>query len=451
MSTEDPSADQRESATSGGGAYPHELALVVRERWSSAHIDTTAPVLPLPDAVVLERVLSVCYQASLLREEGRSTTFRLAVSGPDAFAIAGGPPASLHRLVFTEGRPFDAHELRRLAPAAAFQRAIIGAQPDERGRLWIWGMIHSGPRWLQSVRGGREIRQVIPAILMVAVAGPGRLLVSRGTATIAELSDGIIGGPGMDLLQAQWMFDVLLPADDAGSQPRRGPREPATRRVEVDPAFRPLLTRHVLRRILATIREGQHGGALILLPAPTAANLLAAGRHLTLKYTFEDEEPRRRIVTLTAEIVGALARLQGSCADESAVRWTEYEESLAPELAALDEALFEVAHLVASLAEVDGAVVMTTSLELIGFGGEIAGHLPEVPRVAHALDLEATRNQWVRTDRVGTRHRSAYRFCQVVRDALVVVISRDGGLRFVRWHNDAVTYWDQVATGPWEV
>ena len=94
---------------------------------------------------------------------------------------------------------------------------------------------------------------------------------------------------------------------------------------------------------------------------------------------------------------------------------------------------------------------MTSGLELLGFGGEIAGDLPEVEMVARALNLEATQREWVRTDRVGTRHRSAYRLCQAVRGAIAVVISQDGGLRFVRWHDDAVTYWDQVATGPWEI
>ena len=44
-----------------------------------------------------------------------------------------------------------------------------------------------------------------------------------------------------------------------------------------------------------------------------------------------------------------------------------------------------------------------------------------------------------------------HRLCQAVGDAIAVVISRDGGLRFVRWHDDAVSYWDQLATGPWEV
>jgi hypothetical protein len=116
-----------------------------------------------------------------------------------------------------------------------------------------------------------------------------------------------------------------------------------------------------------------------------------------------------------------------------------------------DAALFEAAHLVADLTHVDGAVVMTSGLDLLGFGGEIAGDLPEVPQVMRARDLAGEEREWVRTDRVGTRHRAAYRLCHVLRSALAIVVSQDGGLRFVRWHNDAVTYWDQVATAPWEV
>ena len=49
-------------------------------------------------------------------------------------------------------------------------------------------MIHSGAQWLQSVRGGRETQQAIPPVLIVAVAGPGRVLVSAGSMTIAELN-----------------------------------------------------------------------------------------------------------------------------------------------------------------------------------------------------------------------------------------------------------------------
>ena len=105
----------------------------------------------------------------------------------------------------------------------------------------------------------------------------------------------------------------------------------------------------------------------------------------------------------------------------------------------------------ADLARVDGTVIMTDCLEVLGFGVEIAGELPEVLRVARAHDLEGAAREWVRTDRVGTRHRSAYRLCQAVHDALALVVSQDGGLRFIRWHDEGVTYWEQVATGLWEV
>ena len=61
---------------------------------------------PLPASIdALEVHLSISYQATLLREEGRPVTFRLSPSEPDAFAATGGPPASLHRLVFTRPLP----------------------------------------------------------------------------------------------------------------------------------------------------------------------------------------------------------------------------------------------------------------------------------------------------------------------------------------------------------
>ena len=143
-----------------------------------------------------------------------------------------------------------------------------------------------------------------------------------------------------------------------------------------------------------------------------------------------------------------LARAEG--ANQTPVGWSAYEASRARQLGEMDESLFEVAHLVADLTRVDGAVLMSDCLEILGFGVEIAGELPEVPRVARAHDLEGIQREWVRTDRVGTRHRSAYRLCQSVREALALVVSQDGGLRFIRWHDDGVTYWEQVATGPFE-
>jgi hypothetical protein len=428
-------------------AYPPDLAARVLHRWHEAlaagHITLTPP-----DATALVRVLTMCYQATLLREEGRSVTFRLALSEPAAFEPAAGPPSGLHRLVLTRTLPLDQHELRRLAPATEFSRSLIGATLTCEGAE-IWGVIHSGPQWLQSVRGGRGTDQTMPAVLIVAATSPGRLLVSVGAVALAELRNGTLSGLEMDVFQSQWMQDRLADANHLQAAVRVHGSHRSRDWGRVHPQFGAVLAGHVLRRVLATIRAGQHGGTLIILPGRRVAELISGGRYMRVKYAFEDEEPRRRIFTLMVAIMNELSR--DEVAGGETVGWSAYETSRVPQIGEMDEALFEVAHMVADLTRVDGAVLMTDSLEVLGFGVEIAGELREVSRVARALDLEGTTREWVRTDRVGTRHRSAYRLCQAASDALALVVSQDGGLRFIRWHHDDVTYWDQVATGPWEV
>ena len=438
-----------ESSPAREYAYPSDLAALVLTRWHDA--TAAAPrALAAPDASSLARVLATCYQATLLREEGRPVTFRLAIGAPEAFEAAAGPPTGVHRLVFSRPLPLDQHELRRLAPAAVFSRSLIGATVSGVTGQEIWGVIHSGPQWLQSVRGGRETAQTIPPVLIVAGTGPGRLLVSAGAVTLAELQNGTLSGQDMDVFISRWMQDKFA---EVGAV-QRATHMRARAKVdepwgEVDPTFGAVLAGHVLRRVLATIRSAQHGGTLIIVPGRRVPELLADGRYIRMKYGFTNEEPRRRILTLMVTIMNELAR--DAPAEGAAVGWGTYEASRARQLVRMDEALFEVAHLVADLSQVDGAVVMTDCLEILGFGVEITGELPEVLRVARAHDLEGRQREWERTDRVGTRHRSAYRLCQAVHDALAFVVSRDGGLRFIRWHEDGVTYWDQVATGLWDV
>ena len=429
-------------------AYPRELAVRVTERWAELSESDASVAQSLPPLPVLERILSTCYQASLSRDEGRPTTFRLAFGERDYFAARRGPPRGLHRLVFSELRPLEDHELRRLAPAASFHRSLIAAGYGEHSTLQIWGLVHSGPRWLQAMRGGRDVLQIIPAVLMVAVSGPGRLLVSLGaSATLGELSGGELAGAAMDVFRAKW-FGALFTISEAGQRALYGAEREQRHATwsELKPGFGTMLTQHVLRRIVATIRAARHGGTLILVPSREVAD---SEQYIALKYRFENEEPRRRFLTLSVRIMAELAKLNVSETAEP-VGWSEYETASDPRLATLDEALFEVAHLVASLAGVDGAVVMTADLELLGFGAEISGALPAVSKVARAIDLDGTNSVWESTDRVGTRHRSVYRLCNALAGALAIVVSQDGGVRFVRSCAGCVMYWDQVANAPWE-
>ena len=71
--------------------------------------------------------------------------------------------------------------------------------------------------------------------------------------------------------------------------------------------------------------------------------------------------------------------------------------------------------------------------------------------VARALDAEGTSKVRESVERNGTRHRSAYRLCNFVHNALAIVVSQDGTVRFVKWHEGEITYWDHVSTSVLDV
>jgi hypothetical protein len=169
---------------------------------------------------------------------------------------------------------------------------------------------------------------------------------------------------------------------------------------------------------------------------------------MSIKYRFCEEEPRQRFRILMLRIMKILAELYGDPEQpDRVIGWQEYVTCQNVELTLLDEAIFDVAHFIASLSETDGAVVMSKRQELLGFGGVISGDIDKVETVNHALDTEGSLTEEELSDGVGTRHRAAYRLCYELHDAIVIVISQDGNVRFVKWHNGSVTYWDQAPTG----
>ena len=419
-------------------AYPADLARFVIERLQLAGVGCEGPTLV--------RVLSVAYQASLLREEERPLTFRLLLAPPELLPLEAGPPHGHHRLRFDQPRLFDEQEIRRLAPAAKLQRAMIGLFGETPSRLQIWGLVQTGPGWLHAIQGGRAPGAQMPEALIVAVAGPGRILVSRGGVTIAKLAAGRITGRSPDVFDSKWLPEAcgdnrrdVLAAHDLIS----------TGALPVAPELLRRVDQQLVRRIIANVRLSHHGGTIIILPLEEAERVARTGKPIALKYRFADEEPRRRYRSLQLSLLAAL--VEDAKRTARAPTWETYVESTDPDLLTIDQALLELAHTIAGLADVDGAVVMNKRFEVIGFGGEIGGELPDVPRVMHALDPEGDEREEESTDRVGTRHRSLYRLCASIPDAVGIVVSQDGSVRLVASKDQRVTYWDQLGTGPMEI
>ncbi|HEX3762108.1 MAG TPA: hypothetical protein VHW23_25580 [Kofleriaceae bacterium] len=408
-------------------SYPRQLAQRVRDGWP-------AGARPLPAG--LEAILDAAYHASFLHDEARPVACRILVISPDELAADGGPPGALLPLVFAAPRGFDEHELRRLSPAADAPRALIGVD-EVAGKLVTWGIVQSGPRWLAAAQGGRAVEPPVPACLVVRIVRPGNLVVACGSRLVGELRGGRLSDFAIDVFQSQWLPAVFADARHAATAEHGAMAGP---RLDADAAggLSRYVTQQMLKRVVSTIRGAHHGGLLVVGPPDCAAE-----RILAVKYALHDAPARRRFQLLVQTILKAVADRAAAAGQPAGLEF--YRSDADPRIAELDESLFEMSHLIASLASVDGAVVLTKRFEILGFGAEIAGALPQVSDVRRGLDLEADRYACELVDVVGTRHRSAYRFAAAVPRSVAVVISQDGGVRFVTHHRGAVTYWDHGA------
>jgi hypothetical protein len=437
------------SYAAAGYSYPGDLAWFVRDRWRDVP-EPPDDVDPLPDAAALEHFFAACYQASMLREEERPVVFRAILAEPALFAPEGRPPEDLQRLAFPRSLPFDERELRRLSVAADPQRTLIGVWRDGEGGLRIWGLINSGTRWLRDVQGGRRAGASLPPVPVIHVDAPGSIEAYKGHELVGKLQRGRLSGSRMDPFESAWLpgqFSRLLEelVERHEVARKRGRELSGESWAPLEPSLPRRITERMMKRVTSVLRDARHGGTVIFIPLKNAGDFSREHPYIDLRYRFADGQARRSFPDLIVDILNRLAQLYGTTDQHEprAVGWEEFEATTDPQIETLDEALFDVAHLIAGLAAADGAVVMSKDNELLGFGGMISGGLADVESVGRALDLEGEKVAEEGTANVGARHRSAYRLAGALPGSVAVVISQDGGVRWVCQKGGRVTYWEQ--------
>lgn len=438
-------------------AYHEDLAWFIRNRWPGAAQgqgeDHGMAELSLPPPPYFEELLSTCYQASLLREEERPVRVRLLLAAPDCLPAAAVPPMGLHRQMLTSPRPCNETELRKLSQAAEFSRSLIGVGLNAAYEWQIWGLVHSGTRWRQAYRGGRQVPPPFPPLPVVWVMGPGRLAFLRGTEPLATLDEGYILTPDQNVFESRWLGEYF--ADIRGeilAQLAANGGNGHNWDAIFDPNLLRIIGRHLMMRIISAIRESRQGGILLFLPHARAEEFTSPNSLIALKYQFREDETRQRFPRLVLQTLKTLVQAYSREIDQGKkLGWHEYINSDLDTLSLLEEAVFEAAHQLADFAAVDGAVVLTNRSRMLGFGGMLKGDFDQVKTVARALDPEGEQQQEESTETVGTRHRAVYYLCQQVPEALGLVISHDGYVRLIKSKKGRVTYWEQAHTFPLKI
>ncbi|WP_309410756.1 putative sensor domain DACNV-containing protein [Desulfobulbus sp.] len=429
--------------------YPSELVALITQRWEAMSASAEGGGEPgtgvLPGKEALERLISTCYQASMMREEDRPVTLRLILAPSSLFPPDQGPPKGFLRLLFSTPRPFHEYELRRLSPAIDFERSLIAVEPHPERTFQIWGVVNSGIRWLQEERGGNKKTKQLPDVFVVHVTGPGMLTLCRGLKIIATLNGGRIIDSTANAFHSMWMNKLFAKERNLLLQLHEQFRASVLYPVaKVQDDFIENLQFQILKRVLSVSRMSRHGGTFIVFADEHPLEWVTGDNpYLLVKYRFRQDEAIQRQQNLMIRTIRLATTALGDIKDpDKVITWKDYVD-LRHESSVydLEEALYEHAQFVANLAAVDGAVVISNRGP-IGFGAMIVGSLDKLTEVAIASDAEGKMVSLVKIEGYGSRHRSVYHLCNTLHQVMAIVVSQDGNIQLAKWRNGIVTCWD---------
>jgi hypothetical protein len=391
--------------------YPPALWRPLLNRWERVPSWPGRDEVKTPPRAHVTHMLNVAYHASLLDEESRPSRFRLAYCSPEHFDLHRGLNEPL---VLVSSYPLTVSNLVRLAPSADPGRALIGVQASNSGSLEIWGIANAGSSWCERLEGHERSSFPPPDCLIVSAVCKGTITLSRAGNTLLTLRKGSVEFPSPPSLWEGVLFRDM-----------RHAFEEATGHE----GYAALMLSLFLERLLVQTRDSGHGGTFLFVPDLWNHADSDLRSRVSIKYRLNDDHTWRLLSAHCAKEFEASElrdRLSKQSSSPVFVQYAHVED----ELADIRALVHDQVSLIAGMSAVDGAVIVTNRLRLLGFGAEVT-----VQRVAGSLASElhttpAARSAKHRFADFGTRHRSAFRFCSSHTGLIALIVSQDGAIRY---------------------
>jgi hypothetical protein len=416
--------------------YPRELAEQIWSLWNRSDGEVTA----LDSVETLKCFLSIAYQASLLREEGRPVECRITLSDPKNLEAARLANIGFHLVRFARRRSFAEQEIRRLGPATGFYRAMIMVEWSASRGFEISGMLHTGA-WSRDLTVAIDsINHPLPDWLIIHVRGPGNLVIHHGSERLVTLLNGRVEGHGFDLFASSWLLERYRTVG-GGFSDEKAPQPPDSVNVREDLAEK--IGVGFMRRVIREIRNSRQGGTMVFAPRFLIGKLLDGRGALRAKYRIDEACTASPFAVILAEVSRRLAQLARTKGKSSA-GWLDYLEWYEEFPYTFSQRFVELALWLSDLTAVDGCLLLDNKFTVLGFGVEIQVPSFEDEMVYRALDIEAQHCVLESMESAGTRHRTAYRLCREYAECLAIVVSQDGAVKFVANHQDKLTYWNHL-------
>ena len=311
--------------------------------------------------------------------------------------------------------------------------------------LGIWGLLDVGDNWWQFVHHETSSGRPPPNFLTITSTMPGELsfslqgdilLVLKNGALSQPLSNPIWYGPIAGYLEPQRkrLYDQVLHELKADQWGEDG----------ADNDYPKRFYNFFLQRILYNIRYAGRGGTILLVPHEISYDDPRLGDRILLKYATDYDYAWSYLVKSLVNhhrYYDLYFPLSGG-KELTRKRFREFN-SLQHDCQEIEEEIQDIAKSIASLASVDGAVVITTRFKVLGFGGEIVAASPTLDSVTVASD----KKERIAIELFGTRHRSAFRFCSSFEDSLAFIVSSDGGVKAAKRHGRELLFWPDINEG----
>jgi len=405
-------------------AFPADLAGEVLARWTTFVARHDRPAPPLPPLEQLRFILETAFVASFSREEGRDLKFTLCCA-LSSTVPSDGEGGTVPVLPFLEPRALSVDAIRSLAPAVSPDNAAILVVCPTPDASQIAGVVNVGSNLARARRSGSLAPRSAPYALLIDVRDAGELHIYRGAIKLATLRAGS--------LQDQLAFSELefLPISDILTsgvdvvRPRLHPPKLEPPRETSDFEWNALL--NTILSIVSGLESHGHGGTLLLASPGTE-------RTVPVRVKFDVDERNTMLADRFVAFVNArhalvdarLARRQRPDAPSGELPHLEDATVIA------EEDLAGAADVVARLSAVDGALVLSSDLRVVGFGAEIVLDASRQV-VAHEVAGHARRGDtWPAIDgeSFGMRHRSALRCVAATEGVAAFVVSQDGTVSF---------------------
>lgn len=354
----------------------------------------------------LQEILDVAFFSSLQREEGRQLNFALGIVEPDA--VVGDNIHTWQPIVFTESRPFTVDELTKLSPALDYHSTMIGIR-DNGQTLEIWGIIHTGPSAMRFGRKAFYPRRIEgQKFLHITIPRPGEIIIDNRDHLLVEYRAG----------------EVVPAAQSVFIYP--GPIRQILSSWSEKNSLISNYFNYCVWQIATAMHETGHGGLVFLVPDHSSLDTL-----IQPKYETSDK------ATIIPDTLGAFVKAEKTIQFSSDVSRENFDYE-----SEMIERYFEAISFIGNLTSVDGATIINSNLEIIGFGARslATGN----PIVVRALDYEVINKEPFDLTKRGTRFSAAIKFCNSCHGSISIIASHDGLLSCATSIDDEVVVWEPI-------